>query len=81
MHTEGILLNCKRRGEQSANDCLVSFHFFARLMIMLRVLYYSALKGLDKVTICARQESHVFAQGRFESRGIFVNPNSWSMLS
>lgn len=25
LHTEGVLLNCKRRGEQSANECSVSF--------------------------------------------------------
>lgn len=25
LHTEGVLLNCKRRGDQSANGCSVSF--------------------------------------------------------
>lgn len=28
LHTEGVLLNCKRRGEQSTNDSLVSLGFF-----------------------------------------------------
>lgn len=27
LHTEGVLLNCKRRGEQSANDSSVSLGF------------------------------------------------------
>lgn len=25
LHTEGVLLNCKRRGERGANECSVSF--------------------------------------------------------
>ena len=63
LYTEGILLNCKRRGEQSATECLVSFYFVARFVKLScwleRVLYYSAMKELDKITLWASQESHV----------------------
>lgn len=38
-------------------------------------------KRLDKITLCASQESLVSIQRRFYSRGISVNPNSWTTLS
>ncbi len=67
LHMEGILLNCKSRGKQGANECLVSFYFVSRFLELSywleRDLCYSAMKRLDMITLCASQGSHVFHQG------------------
>lgn len=82
MHREGILLNCKRRGEQRVDEYLVSLYFLARFVKLYHWLEKDFfLFWFDAKTVCASQGSHSSIKRIIYCSGICVKPNSWCTVS